>query len=451
MYYSILNNELLFIEVNNHPLFSYALTAIRNFTDNYCVYVDSRFSIDVVKQYHEDVKTLDIAKIDLKAKELPLHKPLLNSKHLSGQIDELYHYEINNELDCISIESLIKSNFCESRPLVLNKSYKLEFFKNKPKPKLLFTAPYEFFDDFLTQHIIKNYDVVFAYNAPVSVIKDLIKDREIIFTSTCPNYLLDNSILENSKIKVIATPSTGTNHIAESVLINNKFQIISIKESKVIEEIYASSEFSFALLLALVKKLSITCDNSKYGIWRENETQMRSNELYGKKIGLIGYGRIGRKMANFSKAFGMQVHAFDPNVKNFEDFVIVHNSKISLLKECDIVSLHYHLNHETRNSFTEKDFEVMKNDAFFVNTARGELVNEEAMVEALKNKKIQAAAIDVISDEHLQNKWNHPVVKYARENHNLLLSTHVAGLTVESETKAAKDIFKQLNVFLNGK
>ena len=52
---------------------------------------------------------------------------------------------------------------------------------------------------------------------------------------------------------------------------------------------------------------------------------MRSNELYGKKIGLIGYGRIGRKMANFSKAFGMQVHAFDPNVKNFEDFVTVHN------------------------------------------------------------------------------------------------------------------------------
>ena len=73
------------------------------------------------------------------------------------------------------------------------------------------------------------------------------------------------------------------------------------------------------------------------------------------------------------------------------------------------------------------------------------------MLEALKNKKIKAAAIDVISDEHLQNKWNHPVVKYAREKQNLLLSTHVAGLTVESETKAAKDIFKQLNVFLNGK
>ena len=122
------------------------------------------------------------------------------------------------------------------------------------------------------------------------------------------NYLLDNSILGNSKIKVIATPSTGTNHIAESVLINNKFQIISIKESKVIEDIYASSEFSFTLLLALVKKLSITCDNSKYGIWRENETQMRSNELYGEKIGLIGYGRIDRKMANFSKAF---VNVFD--------------------------------------------------------------------------------------------------------------------------------------------
>ena len=126
MYYSILNNELLFKVVNNHPLFSYALTTIRDFTDNYCVYVDSRLSIDIVKKYHENVKTLDNDKIDFNVKELPLHKPLLNSKHLNGKIDKLFHYEINDELDCISIESLIKSNFCESTlnkrvTIILNK------------------------------------------------------------------------------------------------------------------------------------------------------------------------------------------------------------------------------------------------------------------------------------------------------------------------------------------
>ena len=95
-------------------------------------------------------------------------------------------------------------------------------------------------------------------------------------------------------------------------------------------------------------------------------------------------------------------------------------------------------------SFNKNDFEQMKNGAVFINTSRGELVDEIALINALKNQKIRGAAVDVISEEHVENKWNHPLIRYARENENLLISSHVAGLTVESETKAASDIFKQL-------
>ena len=91
---------------------------------------------------------------------------------------------------------------------------------------------------------------------------------------------------------------------------------------------------------------------------------MRSNELYGKKIGLLGYGRIGRKMANFSKAFEWACVHLTPMLKTLKILVTVHNSKISLLEECDTVSLHYHLNHETRNSFTKEDFESKKTMLF---------------------------------------------------------------------------------------
>ena len=120
-------------------------------------------------------------------------------------------------------------------------------------------------------------------SAPYSKVKELIFDRDVLFTSTCPNYLIDNNLIDNSSLKIIATPSTGVNHIS---LKNKNIKIISIKNSKVIEEIYASSEFSFTLLLALYKKLNIVLENTLSGNWRQFESYLRSNELNNKKIGL---------------------------------------------------------------------------------------------------------------------------------------------------------------------
>lgn len=93
----------------------------------------------------------------------------------------------------------------------------------------------------------------------------------------------------------------------------------------------------------------------------------------------------------------------------------------------------------------------MKKNSFFLNTSRAEIVDENAMLESLKKNKLKAAAVDVISNEHIYNKWDHPVIKFARENNNLIVSSHVAGLTVESESKAATDILTQLKIHLNGK
>ena len=106
----------------------------------------------------------------------------------------------------------------------------------------------------MINEINEQYDVIYAYQAPYSKVKELIFDRDVLFTSTCPNYLVDNNLTDNSSLKIIATPSTGVNHIS---LKNKNIKIISIKNSKVIEEIYASSEFSFTLLLALYKKLNM--------------------------------------------------------------------------------------------------------------------------------------------------------------------------------------------------
>ena len=450
MYYSIIDKEILFEEINYHPLFSYALNIVKNKYDKYTVYVSNEFDIEIVKEYYYDVLYFKENQI-FEGQNIELNRPLLNINHLKGQFDKLYNFQIKDTFDLVAAKSLISSDFCSSRPEKIYKKFTIHKIINPMKPRLLFTAPYDFFKEELTKYINKNYEVTYAYQAPENIIKSLIIDQDILFTSTCPTYLIDENLLNNSNIHTIASPSTGTNHIDMTYIRQKQIKVISIKKSPVIEKIYASSEFSFTLLLSMINKLPEIVNNAKLSGWRENESKFRSNELYGKKIGLLGYGRIGKKMAKYSRAFGMEVNVFDPYIDIKEKWINVHSSKSRLLKHCDIISLHYHLNESTKNSFTSKDFSIMKKNSFFLNTSRAEIVDENAMLESLKKNKLKAAAVDVISNEHIYNKWDHPVIKFARENNNLIVSSHVAGLTVESESKAATDILTQLKIHLNGK
>jgi len=314
---------------------------------------------------------------------------------------------------------------------------------------MLFSAPYEFFPENLKNHLTENYDVTFAFNAPRDKVMELLPGTKIWFTGTCPPYFMDKEMIDASaSLKIMATPSTGTNHLDVQHAESKKIEVISIKESPVIEQIYASSEFSFSLLLAMVNKVPFAVEQAKQGVWREKEHEFRSIELNGKTIGLIGYGRIGRKMARFSESFGMKILAYDP-FKNIEtSYVNEVDNLDDLLAQSDIVSLHLHLNDETKGMFDKTYFDKMKDGAYFLNTARGEIVDEQAMLDALQSGKLKAAAVDVISEEHEKDKLNHPVIQYAREHNNLLVTPHIAGCTVDSESKAAKDVIRQIEEYL---
>jgi phosphoglycerate dehydrogenase-like enzyme len=194
----------------------------------------------------------------------------------------------------------------------------------------------------------------------------------------------------------------------------------------------------------MVKKIPLVTSRAKLGEWRENEHEFRSIELNGRTIGIIGYGRIGSNLARYCHAYGMQILAYDPFKTIAETYVTQVSNREDLLKSADIVSINYHLSPETVNSFGKYDFDLMQSGSYFLNTARGEIVDELAMIEALASGKLKAAAVDVISNETQLEKWNHPVIKYARENENLIVSPHTAGLTIDSETKAAIEIFNEI-------
>ncbi len=484
-------NAILAEEINRHPVFAYGInTALgAEQVEQIVVYTDKEDWAQLAADYgartelrdpldHGNIRTEMLKSGAGPCLELSLEYPLLRAVSLDGFIGralksggsietamititqpgggnpavdvqaELEKYEllrIEDSIDLATAEALVRSDYGDNHPIRRHPPYKIEIISNRGKPRMLFCAPYEFFPDPLKERLQLSYDLVFAFNAPRDKVEELLPDVDIWFTGTCPPYLMDAAMIDRAAaLKIMATPSTGTNHLDKKHAEDKGVIVLSIKESPVIEKIYASSEFSFSLLLAMINKVPLCVDSARHGTWREKEHEFRSIELCDKTIGLVGFGRIGKKMARFAESFDMNVLAYDPFVKAAPSYVRQVDSLDELLASSHIVSLHYHLDETTVRSFGAEQFGKMKKSAYFLNTARGELVDEAAMIQALDSGRLAAAAVDVITDEYILDKWNHPVIKYAREHNNLLVSPHVAGCTVESESKAATDLLSQI-------
>jgi D-3-phosphoglycerate dehydrogenase / 2-oxoglutarate reductase len=121
-----------------------------------------------------------------------------------------------------------------------------------------------------------------------------------------------------------------------------------------------------------------------------------------------------------------------------------------VLAEGDVVAICVHLDETTKEMVTDSWFDQMKPGAYFLNTSRGEVVNEDAMLRALESGKLAAAAVDVISNEQSEAISLHPVIRYARSNNNLLITPHMAGLTIDSEMKAGEYAYDALISHLSG-
>jgi D-3-phosphoglycerate dehydrogenase len=370
-------------------------------------------------------------------------------------IDDLVSgLNVSNQSEKVMAEAIVKAGLYPIHPIRYRQPFEIiksnESTITPVKTPLLFSAPYSFFSNDIRNKWESLFDITYARNAPKNVVQSLLSKKEVWVTGTCPPYIIDRSLMESAnKLKLIATPSTGTNHIDMVAAKDMGISVCSIKTSTFLKNIHASSEHSFALLLAMMKNLNIVFEEAKFGHWREREDEFRSVELHGRSIGLMGYGRIGSNMARYCSQFGMKVLVYDPYKVINEPWVHQVNSREELLESAKIISLHYHLTDETLRSFGTKEFNRMIDGSYFLNTARGELVDEIAMIEALKDGKLKAAAVDVISGEDNMYKWDHPVIKYARENNNLIVSPHTAGLTVDSESKAALEILNEIKTHLN--
>lgn len=253
------------------------------------------------------------------------------------------------------------------------------------------------------------------------------------------NTRVGEQLMRGGHLKAVLSPTTGLDHIDLEAALRHKVRVYHLRGQKsFLKQVSATAELTVTLMLAVLRNLPQAFEAVKQGQWEPGP--FRGREVAGKTLGIVGCGRLGSKVARVGRALGMRVVTFDPYVQRLPAGVERTLSLQSLLERSDVVSLHVPLMPETRYMIGGREFDQFKVGAVLINTSRGTIVDGDALLDALRTKKLSAAAVDVLEDEgQIVHHRRHSFIDYARENANLLITPHIGGATVESVEKT--DLF----------
>jgi phosphoglycerate dehydrogenase-like enzyme len=240
------------------------------------------------------------------------------------------------------------------------------------------------------------------------------------------------------RLEIIATPSTGTNHLDLESCTRRGLQVFSLLDDRsALEDISASAEFTFLMILNGLRRLDVGMQEAREGRWRSREDLLRGRELQGKTVGLVGFGRIGRKLAAYCHPFGCRVVYFDPYVQSSveEDAVRVPELQ-DVWETSDVVVICCQLSEETRGMIRGDLIERCRTGALIVNTSRGEIIEENELVDVLRRREDIAFCADVVTGEVNDRHEESPLMTLFRSG-RIVLTPHIAGATIESQEKAA--------------
>ena len=249
-------------------------------------------------------------------------------------------------------------------------------------------------------------------------------------------------IIENAKnLKIIGRAGAGVDNI----------DLVTAKEKKIIVmntpggNTNATAEHTLALLMSLSRKISKADVSTHKGEWAKKK--LKGNEIKGKTIGIIGFGNVGRRFAEICKVLGLKVLVVSKSFTALKDQYPEYSScdLNEVLQQADIISFHCKPNTDGSSVIASKELDLMKKTAFIINTARGNLVSEVDLCDAIKANKIGGAAIDVFETEPATNN-----ALFGLEN--VLLTPHIAASTSEAQIIVAEMVANQfVEYFLNNK
>ena len=261
----------------------------------------------------------------------------------------------------------------------------------------------------------------------------------------CVGIRTDDELMNHAqRLKVISNYGVGYDNIDVEAATRRK--IIVTNTPDVVTE--ATAELTFSLILAVTRRIAEADRILRSKVpFRWGPMQLVGFELVGKTLGIIGFGRIGQAVARRAKAFGMNVIYYQrtPRDKSVDSSESCYYRPLeALLKESDIVSIHVHLTKDTHHLIGEEQFSMMKKGSYIINTARGPVVDEEALVKALKSGILAGAGLDVFEKEpHI-----HPELL---ELDNTVLTPHIGTSTIDTRIAMAKMTAENLIAVLEGK
>ena len=265
-----------------------------------------------------------------------------------------------------------------------------------------------------------------------------LEDFEALFIMRERTPMTKSLIESLPKLKFIITSGMRNNSIDQETA---KIKGIKISGTEINSN--PTAEITWALILGLLRNMKQEIDNMFQGYWQTSV----GFELKGKLLGLIGLGKIGSQVAKIGKAFGMEVCAWSENLnlKHASDLGVLPMSKEDLFKNSDIISIHVVLGDRYKNLITKKEFEMMKKSSFIINTSRGYIINENDLIDALKDERIAGAGLDVYDKEPL------PQDHKLRFLPNALLLPHIGYVTAENYSKFYLQMVENLDACLKNK
>lgn len=284
---------------------------------------------------------------------------------------------------------------------------------------------------------------IYERTAPDEVV-DRLKDADVLLTN---KVVIGKEELDRlPRLKYIGINATGTNNIDLEYARKKNVVVTNVKSYSTDSVV----QHTFALLFYVYEKLRHYDDFVKQGKYSEygcfTYFGERFAELSGKTWGIIGLGEIGRKVADIAKAFGCRVIYYSTSGKNSNsDYERVEFGE--LLEKSDIISIHAPLNSHTENLMNRAAFEKMKPTAVLINVGRGPIVNETDLLWALKENRIAAAGLDVISVEPMRK--DNPLYGYEDSN-RLIITPHIAWATNEARQRLVDEVYRNLEAFING-
>jgi glycerate dehydrogenase len=316
---------------------------------------------------------------------------------------------------------------------------------SRPKIVLLDAATY---GDVSLQIFRDRWDCAIHQVTTPAELGQRLKRQSVAVTN---KVVIDRTVLSSpsvQELKLIAVAATGTEIIDREAAKEIGVTVCNVPG-------YATqsvAQFTLALILELATRAGRYASAVRTDAWQQSSVftllNFPSVELKGKKLGIIGYGNIGRAVAAMARGFGLGI-IIAARPGSTEPIPSGRVSLTELFRQADVVTLHCPLTPQTKNLINAETLSLMKPTAILVNTARGALIDETALIEALSQNRLAAAALDVIS--HEPPPADHPIIQAAKKLDNLLVTPHTAWSARESRERLLQEVANNVSAFFEGK